>query len=245
MNIKTTARHCLGAGRSLSPAAIIAVTLSLVVGGAGFADAATGGTFILGNANTETSVASLSNSKGIPLSLSAPPNMAPLKVNGKTLVPKLNANYLGGLSASDLQSTGSEGFTAPGTDTPLPFGSSTVVASTGALLAGTYYVTATALIDLPGGGEGTCWITTGSNPAQAVATGGGSGSQEQAAETLAVSVAAGDTLQEWCTVDTGNEGSGDASDAGITAIRILSSSGTTPATTRARAPHHKPMRHAE
>jgi hypothetical protein len=243
MNIKTAARHCLGTGRSLSPAAVIAVTISLVVGGAGFADAATGGTFILGKANTEHSKASLSNSKGTPLSLSAPANVAPLEVNGKALVANLNANYLGGLSASDLQPTGGDGFTAPGTDTPLPFDSSTMVASTGTLPAGTYYATATAFMDLPGGGEGTCWIITGSNPAAALATGGGSGSQQQAAETVAVSVTAGDTLQEWCLVDTVSEGSGSASDAGITAIRILSSSGTTPATTRTRAPHYKPMRH--
>jgi hypothetical protein len=59
MNIKTSAaplnwgRHCLGIMRSLSPATLIAVTLALVVGGAGFADAATGGTFILGKANFE------------------------------------------------------------------------------------------------------------------------------------------------------------------------------------------------
>ena len=50
MNIKIAAaaplpggRRCLGVLRSLSPATVIAVTLALVVGGAGFADAATGG----------------------------------------------------------------------------------------------------------------------------------------------------------------------------------------------------------
>jgi hypothetical protein len=104
-------RHCLSAMRSLSPAAVIAVTLALLVGGAGFADAATGGTFILGKANYESSTARLSNSKGTPLSLSAPANVAPLEVNGSAMVANLNANYLGGLSASDIQATGGDGFT--------------------------------------------------------------------------------------------------------------------------------------
>jgi len=36
----------------------VAVALSLLIGGAGFADAATGGTFILGKVNKETSTAS-------------------------------------------------------------------------------------------------------------------------------------------------------------------------------------------
>lgn len=125
MNVKTAAmaplnwgRHYLGAVRSLSPAAVIAVILALVVGGAGFADAATGGNFILGKANSENSTASLSNSRGTPLKLSAPANVAPLAVNGPAMVANLNANYLGGLSASDLQPTGGDGFTL-GNNTPI------------------------------------------------------------------------------------------------------------------------------
>lgn len=55
---------------SLSPSAI-AVTFALLFGGAGFADAANGGNFLLGKTNTETATATLSNTKGIPLSLSA------------------------------------------------------------------------------------------------------------------------------------------------------------------------------
>jgi hypothetical protein len=54
----------LGALRSLSPAAVAALTLAFVIGGAGLADAATGGNFILGKANSESSTASLSNSAG-------------------------------------------------------------------------------------------------------------------------------------------------------------------------------------
>lgn len=235
-------RHCLGAMRSLSPAALIAVTVALLIGGAGFADAATGGNFILGKANSETSTASLTDSKGTPLKLSAPASVAPLAVNGNAMVANLNANYLGGLSASDLQPTGGDGFT--NTSISLgPLGTLTVVASTGALPAGTYYVTATAFMQLPGGGDGTCYITTGSKPDTLLATGGGSGPQQEAAETVAVSVTAGDTLQESCATNDSTPGSVSLY-AGITAIRILSSSGTTPAMTGARVPRPRPTQQA-
>ena len=252
MNVKTAmtvplrlGRHFLGAVRSLSPAAVIAVTLALVVGGAGFADAATGGNFILGKANTETSTASLSNSKGTPLKLSAPAGVAPLAVGGNAMVANLNANYLGGLSASDLQPTGGDGFTAPGTDTPLS-GTPTMVASTGPLPPGTYYVTATAFLFL-GQGNTTptyCYIAKGSNPSPggALSYGGGAATYVQAAETAAAAVTAGDTLQEWCYINASGSSNANANNAGITAIRILSSTGTTPATTGAQATHHGPTR---
>lgn len=241
MNIKTAARHRLGAVRSLSPAAVIAVTLALLVGGAGFADAATGGTFILGKANTERSTASLSNSKGTPLSLSAPANVAPLAVNGTTLVPNLNANYLGGQSASDLQPTGGDGFTSVSNVTPIG-NSPAVVAATGALPAGTYYVTATALVT--SSWPVYCYIAKGSSPqGQLAFSTGVQQTSFQAAMTVAASVTAGDTLQELCYTPVSGQ-SASAGYSGITAIRILSSStGTTPATTGARTPHHRSMRH--
>ena len=143
----------------------------------------------------------------------------------------------------DVQPTGGDGFTPYNTSIPLPSGILTKVASTGALPAGTYYVTATALMFLPGGGEGLCYVTTGSNPTGFLATGGSDNtSMQQAAETVAVSVTAGDTLQEWC--ETGDQsGTPTSLYAGITAIRILSSSGTSPATAGARASHHRPARH--
>jgi hypothetical protein len=236
-------RHCLGVVRSLSPATVIAVTLALVVGGAGFADAATGGTFILGKANSERSTASLSDSKGTPLSLSAPAGVAPLAVSGNAMVANLNANYLGGLSAADLQPTGGDGFTLPGTSTPIST-SPTQVASTGVLPSGTYYVTATAFLALDGAPIGYCYIAKSSNPGTsgALSYGGGTTGLTQAAETVAASVAAGDTLQEWCYTEA-SAPNPTAYDAGITAIRILSSSGTTPATTGARAPLPRSMRH--
>lgn len=138
--------------RSVSPAAV-AVTVSLLIGGAGFADAATGGSFLLGKANTETSTASLADSKGTPLTLSAPARKAPLAVNRTAMVKNLNAQYVGGRTAAALAATGGEGFTAANTDTPVGFFPSAVV-STGKLPAGTYYVSATALASVATGDVG-------------------------------------------------------------------------------------------
>jgi len=59
---------------------------------AGLADAAGGGTLILGKANKETSTASLSSSKEAPLSLVAGSGTAPLAVNRKVMAKNLNAN---------------------------------------------------------------------------------------------------------------------------------------------------------
>jgi hypothetical protein len=88
--------------RAVSPAAVIVVTMALILGGAGLAGAATGGAFLLGRSNTETSTATLSSSRWTPLSLSAPRNKTPLAVNRGVMVKNLNAQYLGGLSASAL-----------------------------------------------------------------------------------------------------------------------------------------------
>jgi hypothetical protein len=188
-------------------------------------------------------VTSLTNSKGTALSLSAPAGVAPLAVSGNAMVANLNANYLGGLNASDLQPTGGDGFTSPSASIPIS-NTPTLVASTGALPAGTYYVTATAFLSTDGANFGYCYIAKGSNPSGELSFGGGGPAGEiQAAETVAASVTAGDTLQEWCYVNQGGGPNATAGPAGITAVRILSSSGTTPATTEARTPHHRPMRH--
>jgi hypothetical protein len=220
-------RHCLGALRSLSPAAMVAATLALVFGGVGVAGAATGGNFILGKANSETTLASLNNSNGTPLKLIAPSNAAPLKVSNSNLVSGLNSQFVGGLSASQL-ATGGDGFTQPTTDTSLEQ-TAVEVASTGALAAGTYYVNATALLNVASGDSfGFCYIARGSDTA-AVSYGGATQQQGwlQAAETAAVSIVSGDTLQEWCY--SGGTNGSFAYDTGITAIRVLSSSGTAPA----------------
>jgi hypothetical protein len=152
-------------------------------------------------------------------------------------VTHLNANYVGGLSAADLQPTGGDGFTSVSNVTPLS-SSPTVVATTGPLAAGTYYVTATALVSP---GSVSCYVAKGSNPEGqfSFSTGSPDLPVVQDAATVAVSVTAGDALQELCY---GGQSS-DAEYSAITAIRILSSSGTTPATTGPRAPLAQRRRH--
>jgi len=224
-NLATTRRGLPRLLRSVSPAAV-AVTVSLLIGGAGFADAATSGTFILGKANTETSTASLSDAKGTPLALSAPAGKAPLAVNRTVMVHNLNAQYLGGLTATGLAATGGEGFTAPNSP-PIPISSAgrTVVASTGKLPAGTYYVTATAFLSIADGdGPVSCWIAKATAPSVSYSAGGfgQQGGEFTAAETAAVKVTAGDALEELCSKYGTNDGL--AINAGIVAIRVLSSS---------------------
>lgn len=220
-------RRIARALRSLHPAAASALTLAFVIGGAGLADAATGGNFILGKANSESSTASLSSSKGTPLSLVAPSGRAPLVVNRHVMVKNLNANYVSGLSATQLKASGGDGIR---TTSITISGTQKEVAGTGALPGGTYYVTATAWLDLIAGDNyGLCYIARGSAPFAQLTTGGGNspGGHLQAAETIAVTVKAGDSLQQWCYAG-GSNGSA-AINAAITAIRILSSKGTHPA----------------
>ena len=88
--------------RITAPAALVGVG-GLLVSGVGVADAATGGTFLLGKSNSATTVTTLTNTKGIPLSLKAKTGSPPLSVNSTKLVPRLNANFLNGLPASKLQ----------------------------------------------------------------------------------------------------------------------------------------------
>jgi hypothetical protein len=226
-------RSVLATARSVSPSAAVAVTLTLVLGGAGAADAANGGSFLLGKANKETAAASLSNSRGTALKLSAPKGRAPLAVNRQALVKNLNAQYTGGLTAGQLQATGGEGFTQPATNTPIDV-TGEIVTGTGHLPAGVYYVTATALLNVASGDEGGfCAIVKGSNPGSILAYGGQDGDGYlQAAETVALAITAGDTIKEKCGTK-GTNGSV-AYNAGITAIRILSSRNGAPA--RGRRP---------
>jgi hypothetical protein len=214
--------------RSLSPPAAVAVTLTLVLCGAGLADAANGGSFLLGRANKETAAASLSNSRGVPLKLSAPSHHAPLAVNRTALVKNLNAQYTGGLTAGQLQATGGAGVTQQAANIPIDTNGE-IVTGTGHLPAGIYYVTATALLNVTSGDEGGfCAIVRGSRPGTIVAYGGQDGDgYVQAAETVALAITAGDTIKEECGT-RGSNGSV-AYDAGITAIRILSSHRASPA----------------
>ena len=213
MNTKTAAaaalrwsRRGLRTVRSLSPMGVIAVTLALLFGGFGIADAATGGNFILGKANDETTQAYLNNSNGVPLKLVAPANAAPLKVSNSNMVSNLNAQYLGfgphndPVSAAQL-SAGGSGFLPSATYRPID-GVNQLAASTGPLpYTGTYYVTATAQLSVvPADGAAYCFISDNSNPLPTPIQQGGSqqSGNMQAAETAAVFVNQGDSLQEWC-----------------------------------------------
>lgn len=96
-------RKAIGSRRGWSTSAALLGAGGLVVWTVGAADAATGGKFLLGKSNHESHTATLVNSTGIPLSLKAKSGAPPLKVNSSKLVPKLNANFVGGLPASKLQ----------------------------------------------------------------------------------------------------------------------------------------------
>jgi hypothetical protein len=212
--------------RSLGPSTV-AVTLALIIGAAGFADAATGGNFLLGKSNTESSTAVMTDTTGIPLSPNAPSGKSPLSVNSSTQVNRLNAQYVGGDSASQVQATGGEGLTAGGVDIPLT-DSYTPIVSTGRLQAGTYYVSATALFDSGGSAAAYCAIIA---PNVVDYGGGGNADQySQAAETVVATVPAGTVLSEECY---GAGGGQSVYNAGITAIRISSNSvGTVPTEVR-------------
>jgi hypothetical protein len=207
--------------RSLGPATV-AVTLALIIGAAGFADAATGGNFLLGKTNSDNATSVLTDSSGVPLSLNAPSGKAPLSVNSTLQVNRLNAQYVGGQSAKQLQATGGVGLTAPAVNIPLPTETTVAVAATGALAAGTYYVSATAMLYVDGTSPVYCRVNGAPTN-----WGGGSGANFiQAAETTEVTVPGNTVLAEVCYAYGTNQ---DAYDAAITAIRITSSSaGTAP-----------------
>jgi hypothetical protein len=211
--------------RSVGPATV-AVTVALIIGAAGFADAATGGSFLLGRTNADNATTILSDSTGIPLALSAPPGKSPLSVTNSTLVNRLNAQYVGGDSASQLQSTGGAGITFGGADIPLT-DAYEPVASTGRLPAGTYYVSATALLYTNGDAAAYCEVSTASVTNYG---GGANADYAQAAETVVATAPAGTVLSESCVGD----GAGQyAFNAAVTAIRINSNSvGTMPTARR-------------
>src|SRR6516162_6916730 len=68
-------------------AATVISLIALFFAMGGTAVAATGGTFILGKANTATSVSSLTNTKGTALSLSSTSTTPALKVSNSVQVP--------------------------------------------------------------------------------------------------------------------------------------------------------------
>jgi hypothetical protein len=76
-----------------------------IVLGSGTAVAATGGKFILGRSNTESTPSTLTNSKGTALNLKSSAGTPPFTVNSSTKVPSLNSDRLDGLTSSDFALT--------------------------------------------------------------------------------------------------------------------------------------------
>lgn len=226
-----SARYLASAVRALSPVAAFALTLAAVFGATGIANGAlASGVFVLGHANSESRTASLSTSKGVPLSLSAPKNTAPFGVNRNTLVKNLNASMVGGLSPAGIKLSGGEGFLPVESNKMITDDVFTKVAGTPKLAAGTYYVVATALINLTTGDTGaTCVIEKDNGGISMLASGGADGDHfVQASESVAVSLPKGGTVQELCMIKGTNPGSL-VDDAGLIAIRIPASSGKKPA----------------
>ena len=83
-----------------APFALVVAVLLL---GTGVAGAATGGTLLLGRANTATTTTVLSTTRGAPLDLRGPSTTRPLSVSSSVVVPHLNADLLDGLTSSQLQ----------------------------------------------------------------------------------------------------------------------------------------------
>lgn len=94
----------------------VAAYTALILATGGTAAAATGGTFLLGKANTATATSGLTTTgTGVALSLKTHNGTAaPLSVNSKTQVTNLNASYLGGLPASSFGSVESASISLPG-----------------------------------------------------------------------------------------------------------------------------------
>ena len=90
--------------RTYAPALVSGV-VGAVVGAAllgGGAYAATGGAFVLGRANAETTTATLTNTKGTPLSLVAKAGTPALKVSNTIKITNLNADRLNGRTESQF-----------------------------------------------------------------------------------------------------------------------------------------------
>ena len=94
----------------------LGIAVAMVVGLDYMAFAATGGSFILGNSNTASTVTSLTRtSNGTTLALNAQPGQQPLKVNSTVKATNLNADLLDGLDSSRFATrTRVMAFTPPG-----------------------------------------------------------------------------------------------------------------------------------
>jgi hypothetical protein len=201
--------------------------VGLVAGGLGVAAASSGGVFILGEHNAATSVTTLSNSKGSALALKSKHGTAPLTVNSSKEVKHLNAAMVGGSTASSLKSTGS------GAATKFPLGTvgtvntePTALAATAKLKKGTYYVTATATLDVPPDLSGLCTVLTtapGSADTQSFLSASSQSGLDSLSATQPMKVSAGQKITEYCWIAGTSATSGLVDAAGITASRIAAS----------------------
>jgi hypothetical protein len=81
-------------------------TVGIVLAGTGVGYAANGHAFLLGQSNTESVRATLTNSAGPALRLNAPATAAPFQVGNGNKVVDLNADRLDGLDSSAFQRAG-------------------------------------------------------------------------------------------------------------------------------------------
>jgi len=80
--------------------------LGLLIGtvlAGGVAEAATGGTFLLGRSNSATTLTKLTSTRGTALSLVSPSKSPPLAVSNSRKVARFNADLLDGLDSRSLQ----------------------------------------------------------------------------------------------------------------------------------------------
>jgi hypothetical protein len=217
-------------GRQLAGRSVVAGgigVLCLAVGGLGVATAANGGSLTLGHHNTATSTTTLEDGQGTPLSLVGKKSKPPLKVNSSKRVKHLNASRLGGLSAAQV-SAGSVAMTGTDELTGATLSddsdNATLVARTAKLAKGTYYVSASALLDgtSSANGGGFCYVSDSANNTDAALQFGGGEFVGflQATETVAVKLARSHTISEFCY---GRDTGATVYNAGILAIRIAHS----------------------
>ncbi|MGZ4599323.1 MAG: hypothetical protein ACXVYY_08730 [Oryzihumus sp.] len=89
---------------ALSRTRVVLLLAGMAVLAGGTAEAASGGTFILGRANAATTTTTLSNPYGTALSLGSPAGRPPLLVGTNTTkVPSLDADLVDGLDSSVFQ----------------------------------------------------------------------------------------------------------------------------------------------
>jgi hypothetical protein len=211
------------AGRSVVAGAIGMLCLS--VGGLGVAAAANGGSLVLGQHNTATSTTTLNNSQGTPLALVGKKSKPPLRVNSSKQVKHLNASLLGGQSPRQLAVSGSAAQTTTnesGLGRPLgSYSAATLVSATGRLPSGTYYVTASALLNATTTSGSFCFVGMDRHGDDALQFGGDAvmGASE-ATETVVVTLRRSQKVGEYCY---GKSSGVTEYNAGILAIRVAHS----------------------